>query len=75
MTSDDWERRLSDAWASIERRDEPEFLALIQGLVAELPADSGVGLFERAAVFDSSGHPNLATTPVCSSRRSNAASR
>ena len=60
MTSDDWERRLSDAWASIEGRDEPELLALIQGLAAELPADSGVGLFERAAAFDSSGHPNLA---------------
>ena len=60
MTSGDWERRLSDAWASIERRDEPEFLALIQGLAAELPADSGVGLFERAAAFDSTAHPDLA---------------
>jgi tetratricopeptide (TPR) repeat protein len=56
----DWERRVAAAWASIERRSEAEFLNLIGQLAAELPADSGVGLFERAASLDSTGHADLA---------------
>jgi hypothetical protein len=56
----DWERRVADAWASIDQRDEAEFLALIEQLAAEQPPDSGVGLFERAAAFDSTGHSDLA---------------
>jgi len=56
----DWERRVCDAWASIDQRSETEFLALIEQLAAELPPDSGVGDFERAASFDSTGHPDLA---------------
>jgi hypothetical protein len=56
----DWERRVADAWASIDQRDEAEFLALIERLAAEQPPDSGVGLFERAAAFDSTGHSDLA---------------
>lgn len=56
----DWERRVADAWASIDRRGEAEFLALIEQLAGELPAGSGVGLFERAASLDSTGHPDLA---------------
>jgi hypothetical protein len=56
----DWEQRVSDAWASIDERSEAEFLALIENLAAELPPDSGVGLFERAASLDSTGHPDLA---------------
>jgi hypothetical protein len=56
----DWERRIADAWASIDRRSEAEFLALIEQLVAELPAESATGAFERACAFDSTGHSDLA---------------
>ncbi len=56
----DWEQRVSEAWASIDQRSEAEFLALIDGLAAELPSDNGVGTFERAASMDSTGHPDLA---------------
>ena len=60
MNEADWERRVADAWASIDRRGEAEFLALIEQLAAELPPDSAVGLFERAASLDSTGHSDLA---------------
>lgn len=60
MTDPDWEQRVSDAWASIDQLGETEFLALIEKLTAELPPDSSVGTFERAASFDSTGHPDLA---------------
>jgi len=55
-----WEQRVADAWASIDRRSEEEFLALIETLAAELPPDSGTGIFERAASLDSTGHSDLA---------------
>ena len=56
----DWERRLEEAWASIDERDEDEFLALIDELAAEAPPDTGIGAFERASSLDSTGHPELA---------------
>ncbi|MPZ28254.1 MAG: tetratricopeptide repeat protein, partial [Micromonosporaceae bacterium] len=56
----DWEQRVADAWASIDRLPEAEFLARIEQLAAELPADSAVGRFERAAAFDSTGDPDRA---------------
>jgi hypothetical protein len=56
----DWERRVAEAWASIDQRSEAEFLALIERLAAELPADSGMGAFERASAFDSTGHSERA---------------
>jgi Tetratrico peptide repeat len=56
----DWEQRLADAWASIDQLSDEQFLALIERLTAELPTDSGVGLFERAASLDSTGHADLA---------------
>jgi tetratricopeptide (TPR) repeat protein len=49
-----------DAWASLDQRSEGEFLALIEQLAAELPPDSGIGIFERPASLDSTGHPDLA---------------
>ncbi len=55
-----WEQRVSDAWASIDQRSEEEFLALIENLAVELPPDSGIGVFERAASLDSTGHSDLA---------------
>lgn len=60
MNQTDWERRVADAWASIDQYGEAEFLALIEQLAAEQPPDSSVGLFERAAAFDSTGHSDLA---------------
>lgn len=56
----DWERRLSDLWASTGDRSEADFLASMNELTGELPPDSGIGIFERAASFDSTGHPDLA---------------
>jgi hypothetical protein len=60
MTTPDWERQIADAWASIDERDEAEFLALVDKLVEELPPGDPVGLFERAASLDSTGHSDLA---------------
>jgi tetratricopeptide (TPR) repeat protein len=56
----DWERRVAATWSAIDERSEQDFLALIEKLIAELPADSGVGLFERAASLDSTGRSDLA---------------
>lgn len=56
----DWERRVAEAWASIDQHDEAEFIALVDRLVGELPADSEIGMFERAGAFDSTGHPDRA---------------
>src|SRR5438445_4285487 len=59
-TTPDWEQRMAAAWASIDEHEENDFLALIGKLVAELPADNGAGIFERAASLDSTGHSDLA---------------
>ena len=56
----DWERRLSDLWASFDELGEQAFLDKMELLVAELPADSAVAAFERAGSFDSTGHSDLA---------------
>jgi len=55
-----WERRVADAWASLDQRSDEEFLALIETLAAELPLPSGIGIFERAAALDSTGHADRA---------------
>jgi len=59
-----WESRVADAWASIDAYGEEradEFRALIDSLVAELPpGGGGVGPFERACAFDSTGHSDRA---------------
>ncbi|TWV32881.1 tetratricopeptide repeat protein [Streptomyces misionensis] len=56
----DWEDRVTAAWAAFDRGEYPEeraaeFRALIDALVAELPGDSARGPFERACAFDSTG--------------------
>jgi len=56
----DWERRVAQAWASIEEHEPERFRELIDELVAELPPDSGIAPFERAAAFDSTGHSDRA---------------
>ena len=55
MAEADWERRLELLWASIDDRDEDEFVAAMEDLVAELPPGDAVGLFEQASAFDSTG--------------------
>jgi hypothetical protein len=60
MDEADWERRLELLWASVDGRDEDDFLAAMGELVAERPPDDPVGLFEHASAFDSTGHPDLA---------------
>jgi tetratricopeptide (TPR) repeat protein len=59
-SSEDWEQRISDLWASINDHSEEQFLARMEELAAELPADSAVGAFERASSLDSTGHSDLA---------------
>jgi hypothetical protein len=56
----DWERRNTELWSTIDVREEREFVALIDDLVAELPPGSSIGLFERASALDSTGHSDLA---------------
>lgn len=56
----DWEQRVADAWASFDQQSEAEFLTVIEKLAAELPHESGVGIFERAASLDSTGHSDRA---------------
>jgi len=56
----DWEHRASALWAEIDRIDADDFVARVDTLVAELPRGSAVGLFERGAACDSTGHPERA---------------
>ena len=51
---------MAEAWASVDERDEAEFLSLIEKLVEELPPNDPDGLFERASALDSTGHSDLA---------------
>jgi tetratricopeptide (TPR) repeat protein len=59
----DWEDRVTAAWAGFENYTEEEaddFRAVIDALVAELPDDSPLGPFERACAWDSTGHSDRA---------------
>jgi hypothetical protein len=60
MDTQDWERRVAQAWVALDQHAEKDFVALIEGLAAELPDGAAEGLFERAAAQDSTGHPDLA---------------
>ncbi len=59
----DWEDRVTAAWATFDdyaEADAADFRAVIDALAAELPADSPLGLFERACAWDSTGHSDRA---------------
>ena len=58
--TNDWEQRLAGLWSSIDEHSEMQFIERMDALVAELPADSAVGLYERASAFDSIGHSDRA---------------
>jgi tetratricopeptide (TPR) repeat protein len=60
QNSTDWDQRLSALWASLDDHSEEEFLAKMDELIAELPADSAVAAYERASAFDSTGRTDLA---------------
>lgn len=72
-----WEQRLAELWASLPGQEPESFLRQMQALVAELPEDEAIGLFELACAHDSTGHSNLAVplyraalaTGLASSRR------
>ena len=51
---------MAQLWRSIDQRDEDDFLTAVETLVAELPKDDSVALFERGSAFDSTGHSDLA---------------
>ena len=55
-----WEERVADLWKAIDEYEPEEFVAQLDVLVAELPPASAIGLFERGAAQDSTGHPDLA---------------
>ncbi|MFI9565832.1 tetratricopeptide repeat protein [Streptomyces rishiriensis] len=59
----DWEDRVTAAWASFgdyPQEKAPDFRAVIDALVAELPEGSPLGLFEQACAWDSTGHSDRA---------------
>lgn len=59
----DWEERVAAAWATFDDYDEDhgaDFRAVIDKLVAELPTDSPLALFEQASAWDSTGHSDRA---------------
>ncbi|MCZ9337667.1 tetratricopeptide repeat protein, partial [Streptomyces sp. TRM76130] len=59
----DWNNRVTAAWAAFEDdpgQDPAAFRAVIDALVAELPEDSPLGLFERACAWDSTGRSDRA---------------
>ncbi|GAA3989179.1 tetratricopeptide repeat protein [Streptomyces marokkonensis] len=59
----DWEERVTAAWArfgDVTEEDAAAFRAEIDALADELPADSPLGLFERACAWDSTGHSDRA---------------
>ncbi len=55
-----WEARLAALWAEVDSRDEADFITAMEALSDELPPGSAVGIYERAAAYDSTGHPELA---------------
>lgn len=59
----DWEDRVTAAWAAFDDYPEErahEFRAVIDELAAELPDGSPLAPFERACAWDSTGHSDRA---------------
>lgn len=59
-TDTTWEARLAELWAAIDTLAEDDFMARMEGLLAELPEDSTIARYERGGAFDSTGHPDRA---------------
>jgi tetratricopeptide (TPR) repeat protein len=58
--AESWEARLAEHWKSLEAHEPDTFLAELEVLLRELPADSAIALFERGAAYDSTGCPERA---------------
>ncbi len=52
-----WEKLNTELWMAIDDYAADEFVARADGLVAEVPPGSAIGLFERGAAPDSVGQP------------------
>lgn len=55
-----WEERLAGLWQALDQLEPEAFVAELDILVSELPPGSAIGLFERGAAQDSTGHPDHA---------------
>ncbi len=51
---------MADLWAGMEGCEEDEFVDRVDALAGELPSGDPIGMFERAAALDSTGHPDRA---------------
>ncbi|MEU9365561.1 tetratricopeptide repeat protein [Streptomyces avermitilis] len=63
VTTENWDERVAAAWATFDdyaEEDAADFRAVVDALVAELPADSPFGPFEQACAWDSTGHSDKA---------------
>ncbi|HVQ96191.1 MAG TPA: tetratricopeptide repeat protein [Mycobacteriales bacterium] len=60
MADAEWERRAELLWESLDSYSEPDFVAAMRSLVAELPGADPVGPFELAGAYDTTGQPELA---------------
>ena len=56
----DWEQRLAQLWAAFDDHAADAFLAMMEKLTGEHPANDPVALFERGSALDSTGHPGPA---------------
>lgn len=61
MTLDsDWEKRVAALWEQLGAISGSEFVAQMDILAAQQPAEDAAALFERACARDSTGHSDLA---------------
>ncbi len=55
-----WEQRIAALWQAIDSCAPDEFLKNVDALTAELSPGNAIGMFERGAAQDSTGHPDRA---------------
>ncbi len=61
MTDDqDWERRVAELWAAIDRYGRDDFILKVGALATERPAGDAIAAFELASANDSTGYPERA---------------
>jgi tetratricopeptide (TPR) repeat protein len=60
VTEAEWQERVAALWARGEEYTEDEFLAAMEALVAQRPADDPLALYEHGSVYDWLGREELA---------------
>jgi tetratricopeptide (TPR) repeat protein len=60
MTDSEWESRVAAAWAAFADDNDDDLVALMAALAEDAPVGTGIGDFERAAAYDSTGRSDLA---------------